>query len=38
VVAGDPDAVCEQVAACFDAGLDGMVSNMHDHRTSDPSA
>jgi alkanesulfonate monooxygenase SsuD/methylene tetrahydromethanopterin reductase-like flavin-dependent oxidoreductase (luciferase family) len=30
VVAGDPDAVCEQVATYFDAGLDGMVFNMHD--------
>jgi F420-dependent oxidoreductase-like protein len=30
VIAGDPDAVCEQVAAYFDAGLDGMVFNMHD--------
>ncbi len=30
VIAGDPDAVCEQVAAYLDAGLDGMVFNMHD--------
>ena len=30
VVAGDPDAVCEQVATYLDAGLDGMVFNMHD--------
>ena len=30
VIAGDPDAVCEQVAAYLDAGLDGMVLNMHD--------
>jgi hypothetical protein len=30
VVAGDPDAVCEQVGAYFDVGLDGMVFNMHD--------
>jgi hypothetical protein len=26
----NPDAVCEQVAAYFDAGLDGMVFNMHE--------
>jgi F420-dependent oxidoreductase-like protein len=30
VVAGDPDAVCEQVAAYLDAGLDGLVFNMPD--------
>jgi alkanesulfonate monooxygenase SsuD/methylene tetrahydromethanopterin reductase-like flavin-dependent oxidoreductase (luciferase family) len=30
VIAGDPDAVREQVAAYLDAGLDGMVFNMHD--------
>jgi F420-dependent oxidoreductase-like protein len=27
-VAGDPDAVCEQIAAYLDAGLDGMIFNM----------
>ena len=36
VVAGDPDAVCEQVAAYLDAGLDGMVFNMHDAQDLDP--
>ena len=36
VVAGDPDAVCEQVAAYLDAGLDGMVFNMHDAEDLDP--
>ncbi len=30
VVAGDRDSVCEQVQALFDAGLDGLVFNMHD--------
>ena len=30
VIAGNPDSVCEQVAAYFDAGLDGLVFNMHD--------
>ena len=28
VIAGDPDGVCEKVAAYLDAGLDGMVFNM----------
>ncbi len=28
VIAGDPDGVCEQVAAYLQAGLDGMVFNM----------
>jgi alkanesulfonate monooxygenase SsuD/methylene tetrahydromethanopterin reductase-like flavin-dependent oxidoreductase (luciferase family) len=32
VVAGDPDAVCEQVAAYLDAGLDGMMFNLDDTR------
>ena len=27
---GDHDGVCEQVAALFDAGLDGLIFNMHD--------
>jgi alkanesulfonate monooxygenase SsuD/methylene tetrahydromethanopterin reductase-like flavin-dependent oxidoreductase (luciferase family) len=36
VVAGDPDAVCEQVAAYLDAGLDGMVFNMHDAQDLEP--
>ena len=36
VVAGDPDSVCEQVAAYFDAGLDGMVFNMHDAQDLEP--
>jgi F420-dependent oxidoreductase-like protein len=30
VVCGDPDAVCEQVAAYLDAGLDGMIFNLGD--------
>jgi len=30
VTAGDPDRVVEQVAAHFDAGLDGIVFNMYD--------
>ena len=30
VVEGDRDGVCEQVAALFDAGLDGLIFNMHD--------
>ncbi len=30
VIAGDPDAVREQVAAYLDTGLDGLVLNMHD--------
>ncbi len=36
VIAGDPDAVCEQVAAYFDAGLDGLVFNMHDAQDLEP--
>ena len=36
VVAGDPDAVCEQVATYLDAGLDGMVFNMHDAQDLEP--
>ncbi|HUC03880.1 MAG TPA: TIGR03560 family F420-dependent LLM class oxidoreductase, partial [Acidimicrobiales bacterium] len=35
-IAGDPDAVCEQVAAYLDAGLDGMVFNMHGAEDLDP--
>ena len=35
VVAGDPDAVTEQVAAYFDAGADGLVFNMPDARDLD---
>ena len=30
VIEGDRDGVCEQVAALFDAGLDGLIFNMHD--------
>jgi len=30
VVAGAPDAVCEQVASYLDAGLDGMIFNLDD--------
>ena len=29
-IEGDRDGVCEQVAALFDAGLDGLIFNMHD--------
>ena len=29
-IEGDRDRVCEQVAALFDAGLDGLIFNMHD--------
>ena len=29
-IEGDHDRVCEQVAALFDAGLDGLIFNMHD--------
>jgi alkanesulfonate monooxygenase SsuD/methylene tetrahydromethanopterin reductase-like flavin-dependent oxidoreductase (luciferase family) len=29
-IAGDPDSVCEQVAAYLDAGLDGLIFNMYD--------
>ena len=36
VIAGDPDGVCEQVAAYLDAGLDGMVFNMHDAQDLEP--
>jgi F420-dependent oxidoreductase-like protein len=37
-VAGDPDAVCEQVGAYFEAGLDGLIFNMHDAQDLDPVA
>jgi len=36
VVCGDPDAVCEQVATYLDAGLDGMIFNMHDAQDLEP--
>ncbi len=36
VVAGDPEAVCEQVSAYLDAGLDGLVFNMHDAQDIEP--
>lgn len=29
-VAGDPDAVAQQVHAYLDAGLDGLIFNVHD--------
>ncbi|HXQ60305.1 MAG TPA: LLM class F420-dependent oxidoreductase [Acidimicrobiales bacterium] len=35
VTAGDPDTVVEQVAALFDAGLDGVVFNMPDAQDLD---
>jgi alkanesulfonate monooxygenase SsuD/methylene tetrahydromethanopterin reductase-like flavin-dependent oxidoreductase (luciferase family) len=37
-VEGDPDSVCEQVAAYLDAGLDGMIFNMHDAQDLEPVA
>lgn len=30
VIEGDHDGVCEQIAALFDAGLDGLIFNVHD--------
>jgi len=36
VVAGDPDTVSEQVGAFLDAGLDGLVFNMHDAQDLEP--
>jgi F420-dependent oxidoreductase-like protein len=36
MITGDPDAVCEQVGAYLDAGLDGLVFNMHDAQDLDP--
>jgi F420-dependent oxidoreductase-like protein len=36
VVAGGPDAVCDQVGAYLEAGLDGMIFNMHDAQDLDP--
>jgi len=36
VVAGDRDAVCEQVGAYLDAGLDGLVFNMYDAQDLEP--
>ena len=36
-IEGDRDGVCEQVAALFDAGLDGLIFNMHDSTDSAPS-
>ncbi len=30
IIAGDPDGVCEQVQSFLNAGLDGMIFNMHD--------
>jgi F420-dependent oxidoreductase-like protein len=36
VIAGDPDAVSEQVGAYLDAGLDGLVFNMHDAQEIEP--
>lgn len=35
-IAGDPDTVCEQVATYLDAGLDGMIFNMHGAQDLDP--
>jgi len=36
VIAGDPDAVCEQVAAYLDTGLDGLIFNMTDAQDLEP--
>jgi alkanesulfonate monooxygenase SsuD/methylene tetrahydromethanopterin reductase-like flavin-dependent oxidoreductase (luciferase family) len=36
VIAGDPDGVCEQVGAYLDAGLDGLIFNMHDAQDLEP--
>ncbi len=36
VIVGDPDAVGDQVAAYFDAGLDGLVFNMYDAQDLEP--
>jgi F420-dependent oxidoreductase-like protein len=36
LVVGDPDSVCEQLAEYLDAGLDGMIFNMHDAQDLDP--
>jgi len=36
VIAGDPDGVCEQVRALLDAGLDGLMFNMHDAQELEP--
>jgi F420-dependent oxidoreductase-like protein len=36
VVAGDPDAVAERVERFLDAGLDGMIFNMHDAHDLEP--
>jgi F420-dependent oxidoreductase-like protein len=36
VIAGDPDSVTEQVAAYLDAGLDGLIFNMHDAQELEP--
>ena len=36
LVVGDPDSVCEQLAKYLDAGLDGMIFNMHDAQDLEP--
>jgi F420-dependent oxidoreductase-like protein len=36
VIVGDPASVCEQVGAFLDAGLDGMIFNMHDAQDLEP--
>ena len=35
-VSGDPDEVCEQVAAYLEAGLDGLIFNMHNAQDLEP--
>ena len=35
-MAGDPDAICEQVADFLDAGLDGLIFNMDDAQDLEP--
>jgi alkanesulfonate monooxygenase SsuD/methylene tetrahydromethanopterin reductase-like flavin-dependent oxidoreductase (luciferase family) len=36
LVVGDPDSVSEQLAMYLDAGLDGMIFNMHDAQDLEP--
>ena len=36
LVVGDPDSVCEQLARYLEAGLDGMIFNMHDAQDLEP--
>jgi len=38
MIVGDADAVAEQVAAYLEAGLDGLIFNMHDAQQLEPVA